>query len=94
MRKLQINCIYKFKGCNEGSYLMIVIISYETLEKHEAHCDYQLQQYPGCKLQVIKKDFSQHETQCESIKLTCSDCKLSFTRDDFGECRADTYNIC
>ena len=57
-------------------------MSYDGLERHEVQCGYQSQQCPGCRQQILKKDFAEHKTQCPLIELTCADCKLVYQRRD------------
>jgi predicted RNase H-like nuclease (RuvC/YqgF family) len=67
-------------------------MSYEALDKHEIECSYQSIQCPGCKAQMLKKDFSIHDNNCELFPLTCKDCKFTYIRNE-----ADikhTENIC
>lgn len=52
------------------------------MEKHELECDYQLQQCPGCRLQILRKDFLDHINACLSIELTCEDCKIVYRRGE------------
>ena len=52
------------------------------MEKHELECDYQLQQCPGCRLQILTKDFLDHINACLSIELTCDDCKIVYRRGE------------
>ena len=68
------------------------MISYEALDKHEIDCGYQLQQCPGCRSQILKKDFDNHKNTCASIELNCHDCKLVYQRGDSAT--KHTENIC
>ena len=65
---------------------------YEALEKHEAECDYQSQQCPGCQSQILKKDFDNHKSTCALIELTCQECKLVYKRSEADT--KHTENIC
>ncbi|CAF3336864.1 unnamed protein product [Rotaria socialis] len=85
LSQLHIACYYQSKGCPQ-------IISYEALDKHESECDYQPQQCPGCRLQILKKDFHNHTKNCASVGLTCQDCCLVYKRVDTATKHTD--NIC
>ncbi len=65
---------------------------YEALDKHELGCGYQSLQCPGCRSQILKKDFDNHKSNCASIEMTCQDCKLVYKRGDAA--RKHTENIC
>lgn len=52
------------------------------MEKHEIACDYQRQQCPGCRLQMLKKDFHNHVNECPAVELTCDDCKIVYRRSE------------
>ena len=73
-------------------YSFSQVLSYDALEKHEKECGYQFLQCPGCRAEVLKKDFSKHTSSCASIELTCQDCKLIYKRGDAGT--KHTENIC
>ncbi len=65
---------------------------YEALDKHEIECDYQLHQCPGCRLEILKKDFDAHKSSCALIELTCQDCQLVYRRG--GAFMEHTESIC
>jgi len=65
---------------------------YEALEKHEQECGYQPQQCPGCRSEILKKDFDNHTKSCALIKLTCQECKLVYKRGDAAT--VHTESIC
>ena len=67
------------------------VLSYDALEKHE-ECSYQFLKCPGCRAEVLKKDFSKHTSSCGSIELTCQDCKLIYKRGDAGT--KHTESVC
>lgn len=68
------------------------MVAYEALEKHEAECTYQTQLCPGCRSQILKKDFTEHESTCDFIQLTCEDCALVYKRNEATTIH--TENIC
>jgi hypothetical protein len=73
-------------------YFLSQVVSYEALDKHEAECDYQSQQCPGCRSRILKKDFDDHTRSCASVELTCQDCKLIYKRGEAVTKHAE--NIC
>ncbi|CAF4070998.1 unnamed protein product [Rotaria magnacalcarata] len=85
LAQLQLACYYQSRGCER-------VIPYEALETHESECDYQPQQCPGCRLEVLKKDFDNHTSGCAAIELTCQECKLVYKRVDAAT--THTENIC
>ncbi len=52
------------------------------MEKHEIECDYQLQRCPGCRSQVLKKNYFNHVNECVLIELTCDDCKMIYKKGE------------
>ncbi len=65
---------------------------YESLDKHEIECGYQPQQCPGCRSEILKKDFYNHKKNCPLIELTCQDCKLVYKAGEAATKHTD--NIC
>ncbi|CAF3492398.1 unnamed protein product [Rotaria sp. Silwood1] len=78
LAQLNMHCFYRSYGCNQ-------VTSYEGLDKHEIECGFQPRQCPGCKSQILKKDFDNHTSTCPSIELTCQNCKLVFKRADLNQ---------
>ena len=88
LAKLQITCIYQQNGCQQGSvflsqsvldlYFRSRLSRTRHCEKHEAECGYQMQQCPGCRSPISKKDFPQHEIECALIEVTCPRLQNSF----------------
>jgi ribosomal protein S15P/S13E len=48
-----------------------------------------MQQCPGGRSLILKKDFPQHEVQCILIERTCQDCKIVYKQHDGSSSHTD-----
>ena len=55
-------------------------------------CGYQTQQCPGCRSQILKKDFQNHNKSCALVELICQDCQFAYNRRE--AITKHTENIC
>ncbi len=62
------------------------------MDKHEADCNFAPQQCPGCKSQILKKNFEDHKNSCALFELICPECKLVYKRGNADT--KHTENIC
>lgn len=76
--KFKIACENKNNGCED-------ILSYESLEKHQEQCQYQIQNCRGCQIKVLKRDLDQHEGSCGDMTVECKRCKLIYKQKEKHE---------
>jgi hypothetical protein len=48
-----------------------------------------MQQCPGCRSPILKKDFPQHEIECVLIEVACQDCKIVYKQHDAASSHTD-----
>ncbi|CAF1505648.1 unnamed protein product [Didymodactylos carnosus] len=73
LSKLKIRCSYN--ECDQ-------ILPYESLEKHENECLYQLLTCRGCEKMILRKDLVEHEKQCDLVDIECKKCKYIYKQKD------------
>lgn len=77
LAKLELDCENKSKGCS-------MIISYETLERHQLReCDYRLIQCSTCSKEMLFKDYEKHKKEsCSTKELTCLKCSTVYQQNE------------
>ena len=76
--KFKIQCENKQNGCNE-------VLLYESFEKHQEQCEYQMKTCRGCQKNRLKKDLNQHEQNCGEIQIGCKRCSLVYKQKEKHE---------
>jgi len=73
LSKIKVTCTNSLNGCATH-------IPYDSLEKHEDSCLYNVITCGGCSFEILKKDWGQHETMCQEISFVCGECKTRIKR--------------
>jgi hypothetical protein len=88
--KFKIECENKHNECTE-------VLLYESLEKHQELCQYQINTCRGCQKNVFKKDLGQHEQNCGEMEIECKRCTLVYKQNEKHEqldCLMNMMDLC